>query len=122
MDDRLRGVEGDVGTLKDWRSRTVDPWISSGKEFRETVGSYITTLKAKEEIKEKLDDERHANNSFKLTFILVIATVGLLIVATLSLWVAFQTMKHTLAVPLNLHGSTSVLADSEVSTIPPLAR
>lgn len=122
MDQRLRGVEGEVGTLKDWRSRTVDPWITERKAFHVTVEKFITKLESREEVIDKLSDERHQNNSFKLNFILVVATIGLLLVGILSFWIAFQSAKHSLLNPLILHGYSPIYADTQTSTIPPLAR
>lgn len=120
MDERLRGVEGDVGTLKDWRHRTVDPWISSGKDFRETVGTYITSLKAQEELRQQLNDERHQANSSKLNLILAIATVGLLIVALASFYVSVQATKHSMLLPFN--SSMSVIETADDARIPTLTR
>ena len=122
MDDRLRSVEGEVLTLKDWRMRTVDPWISSGTEFRETVGEYITTLKAREAMSDKLNEERHAQNSFKLNILIVVAGMltalftGLLIIATYQ--VAHQ---HTFLFPRTI-GSTTNVDTAQDARIPPLAR
>jgi hypothetical protein len=120
MDDRLRSVEGEVHTLKDWRLRTVDPWISSGKEFRETVGEYITTLKAREAMTDRLNEERHIQNSFKLNILIVAGGLltalftGLLIVATYQ--VAHQ---HTFMLP-HLMGSNTTVDTALRATIPPL--
>lgn len=121
MDQRLRDVEGDVVTLKDWRSRTVDPWISSGKEFRETVGRFITRLESQEELRQQLNDERHRTNNFKLNFILTLATIGLLLVALTSLYVSVQATKHSLVIFPDEHSfNASPTETAQDAVIPPL--
>lgn len=93
MDERMRNVEGDLHTLKDWRNRTVDPWIESGSEFRKGVGTFMDRLAAQEELRQQLSDERHQANSGKLNMIIAIGTI-LLVVFTALLAVATYQMAH----------------------------
>jgi hypothetical protein len=76
MDERVRDVEKDVSTLKDWRMRTVDPWLAISAQFHQRAGDFITSLEAREELTDKLNAERHKANTFKLN--VVVALLGFL--------------------------------------------
>jgi hypothetical protein len=119
MDDRLRDVEGDVHTLKDWRARTVDPWIESGADFRKHVGAFITRLEAQEELRQQLNDERHESNTLKLNSILVIAAIMTCVFTALLVVATWQLAKqHGQLVPMQMFGSNHMTETAQEAVIP----
>lgn len=123
MDERLRDVEGEVKTLNEWRDTTVDPWISSGKAFRDKVGGYITRLEAQEELRQNLNDERHQSNNFKLNMLVAISGILAVIFAALLVVVTYQAahQKSILAIPPLMGQTNSIETAGEVK-IPYLGR
>lgn len=120
MDERLRDVEGDVTTLKDWRKSTVDPWINEDKLSHSSIRDFITEFRSTEKVTAKLNDERHKSNSSKQNVTLVIATALLALFALLTLMVAYATFRqHAFAIPFNLHSSNRI-ENALQSTIPNL--
>jgi hypothetical protein len=94
MEDRLRDVESDVGTLKEWRKGHVDPHISKTTVAVEDIGSYIVALKAQRNLEDKLAEERHKSNTTKLNLISALIGFIALVFAALSVWVAYQALPH----------------------------
>lgn len=107
MDDRLRDVEGDVVTLKDWRKTQVDPWLIKSVDFHQKIGDFVVRMEAREKMEDELQRERHETNSSKMNLMLVLATISLALFALLSLIVAYQALhQHSLLIPFDLHSST----------------
>jgi hypothetical protein len=75
-------------------------------------------MKAREELEDKLAEERHASNTFKLNLILAVCTVFLAIFGFLSVVVAYQAAhNHVLKIPFDLHSSMQV-ESAQYTSIP----
>lgn len=123
MEDRLRGVESDVGTLKEWRTGFVDPHIRKSAKEVDDISDYIIELKAQKKVEDELADTRHQANSFKLNIIMgIIALLGLVFTALMCLFAYQQLRKTSFDFLPSLHGqlSQSVLAERQTATVPNL--
>lgn len=95
MDDRVRKVEGDVLTLKDWRANRVDPWLKESADFHEEFRTYMDQSIARESEREKLQDERHHSNSFKLNLVAVLISIGILFLTLIGTLIAYAALKQS---------------------------
>lgn len=113
MDDRMRKVEGEVNILKDWRSKTVDPHIDGAETFTADMKEFVTIYKTEVKAREKLDDERHRANTFKMNLLLVVGTAFLILLGLLTLIVTYRQTNHSVVETVH-----PTLADD--AAIPPL--
>ena len=124
MDERMRDVEGDIGLLKEWRKATVDPWIREDVATHKTIKTYMDQAEARELLMDKLSQERHESNTFKMNVIIVVGTLLLVLFGAWTLFIMIQTAKHQgLLSPLDFNTYAPQFAQRhEFSTIPPLTR
>ncbi len=137
MDDRMRSVEGDVGKLKDWRTHTVDPWMGKTASFNEEIGAYIIKLKAREELLDKLSEERHVSNTARLQEIsnkvssrsliwtvagVFVAIAGLAAAVLMIVITVKLANQHTMLTLPHLLGKNPITETANEAVIPPLAR
>ena len=94
MEQRVRQVEGDVRGLKAWKEVQVDPWIKETAALNKEMKTFMDTLRAETSVREKLDDERHSSNSFKLNLMITAATVGASIAAIVGLMLSLGVLRH----------------------------
>lgn len=91
MEQRIGMAEGDIRSLQEWRTGTVEPWLRKSETFHSRTETFMTTFEATEEVRDKLNAERHRSNSMKLNVLMVIAAFLAVVFSALLALITYES-------------------------------
>lgn len=93
MEEWRRQVDADIAVLKSNVS-AIREWEIESRRFHATVNNFMSTFNATQEAIREEQGRRHRSNAAKLNVIVAFATIGLVFVTLLGIWVSYAVSKH----------------------------
>jgi hypothetical protein len=127
IEDRLSAVEGKVAQREALIERLDADFYNHGRDGMKTVlSNFITRIDTEKQMEKDQRNHEHRINTRKLNLLMAVATTGLLLIAVLTLFLTYETSKHSQLDPAKIFHAESFDSffsfDHQSATIPTLRR